>query len=110
MNRYESLRIGILRKAAAFLDCTLYANTYSLGVEYGVPEPHVREQLLRLAEEKLIALTARDGAKERQYTEWPDKESFFFDVGYVQVRLLSEGGELLSSLPKAPLGFVASPR
>ena len=71
----------------------------------------VREQLLRFAADKVIGLTAWDGLRERPYNEWPDMDSFFFnwsDGGYVRIRVLSAGGELLSSLPKAPIGFAAT--
>jgi hypothetical protein len=113
MNKYETLRRGILEKAAlmAAHNGSRHVNTYGLGAEFGIPENHVRQELIRLAKQNLISLVAWDGERERPYDEWPDADSFFFnttDGGHVRIRLLSAGGELLSKLPKLPIGFVAS--
>jgi hypothetical protein len=110
MNKYESFRRSILERAAeaSKWDGDIYANIFSLAVEYNIPPSHVREQLMGLAAEGLISLAANDGQSERLFTEWPDKNSFFFDGGAVRIRLLSAGGELLSSLPKTRIGFAAT--
>jgi hypothetical protein len=113
MNRYDALRRGILEKAAltAAHNGSMHVNTYGLAAEFHIPENHVREELIGLAKQNLISLVAWDGERERPYNEWPDADSFFFnkaDGGYVRIRLLIAGGELLSKLPKTPIGFVAS--
>jgi hypothetical protein len=114
MNRYDALRRGILEKAAqtATLDGhSTHVSTLGLGAEFNIPESHVRAQLLEFAKMNLISLVVWDGERERPYNDWPDADSFFFnrtDGGYVRIRLLIAGGELLSKLPKTPIGFVAS--
>jgi hypothetical protein len=114
MNKYEALRRGILEMAAQTATLnghSTHVSTLGLGGQFGVPENHVREQLIEFAKLNLISLKAWDGERERPYNEWPDAETFFFntsDNGYVRIRLLSAGGELLSKLPKSPIGFVAT--
>ena len=113
MNKYEAFRNGLLKKASQFsgVDTLFFTNSSMLSVEFHIPEPHVREQLLEFVETHLIRLTAWDGIRESPYSEWPDGDSFFFnrtDGGYIRIRLLRAGGELLSELPKAPIGFIAS--
>jgi hypothetical protein len=114
MNKYDALRRGILEKAAQTATLngqSTHVSTLGLGVQFGVPENHVREQLIEFAKLNRISLVAWDGERERPYDEWPDGDSFFSnktDGGYVRIRLLIAGGELLSKLPKTPIGFVAS--
>ena len=113
MNKYEAFRNGLLKNASLFsgVDNLYFTNSTKLSIEYGIPEPHVREQLLEFVEAHLIRLTAWYGIRERPYSEWPDGDSFFFnrtDGGYIRIRLRRAGGELLSELPKAPIGFIAS--
>jgi hypothetical protein len=112
MNKYESFRRGLLEKAAfnASSNTAIHVNTWGLSAEFGIPESHVREQLLWLAEQGLISLVAWDGTRERPYNEWPDAESFFANKegGTLRIKLLSAGGEFLASSPKRPIGFVAS--
>jgi hypothetical protein len=113
MNRYEDFRRGILEKARAATQCNHYISvtTWGLANEYAVPEAHVREELLKLAQLGLIFLSAWDGERERPYDAWPDVDSLFSstaDGGYVRIRLLSAGGEVLSKAPKSPIGFSAS--
>lgn len=111
MNRYEDFRVGILEQARSAAQANHYItkNTWGLASEYGIPESHVREELLRLAELGLIELSAWDGERERQHNEWADADSLFSNTtGYVHIRLLSAGGELLSKTPKSPIGFTAS--
>ena len=114
MNKYESFRRGLLEKIAWTANAAttpMPVTTWGLSGEFDIPESHVREELLRLANQGLISLVAWDGTRERPYDEWPDAESFFAnttDSGHVRVRLLSAGGEFLASLPKRPIGFVAS--
>lgn len=115
MNKYEVLRKGFLKNASQFAgnDHLYFTSSSKLSVEFDIPEPHVREQLVELAEQGLISMTAWEGIRERHYYEWPDADSFFFnrsDGGYIRIRLLRAGGELVSALPKAPIGFVAPPR
>ena len=113
MNKYESFRRRFLEKAAltSNSNVAIHVTTWGLFAEFDIPESHVREELLRLANQGLISLVAWDGTRERPYDEWPDAESLFAnktDGGHVRVRLLSAGGEFLASLPKKPIGFVAS--
>jgi len=112
MKKYEAFRNGLLKKAGLFVgnDHLYFTSSSSLSVEFDIPEPHVREQLVELAEQHLISLTVWEGIRERPYDEWPDADSFFFnrsDGGYIRIRLLRAGGELVSELPKEPVGFVA---
>jgi hypothetical protein len=109
MNKYESFRRAIIAKGAVTVSYgPIHVRTSSLAAEYGIPEIHVCEQLTQLVTEGLISLAAWDGHCERPFSEWPDPDSFFFnraDNGYVRLRLRSPGAELLSELPRAPLGF-----
>jgi hypothetical protein len=114
MNKYEAFRNGLLKRASQFtgVDNLFFTSSSGLSAEFGIPEPHVREQLLEFAAAGLMRLTAWDGIRERPYDEWPDGDSFFFnrsDGGYIRIRLLRAGGELVSELPKEPIGFVAPP-
>lgn len=114
MNKYEAFRNGLLKNASLFAgnDHLYFTSSYKLSVEFGIPEPHVREQLVELTEQGLISLTAWEGIRERPYYEWPDADSFFFnrsDGGYIRIRLLRAGGELVANLPKERIGFVAPP-
>lgn len=114
MNKYESFRRKFLEKiawTASAATTPTPVSTWGLFAEFDIPESHVREELLRLAKHGLINLVAWDGTRERPYNEWPDADSLFVnktDGGFVRVRLLSAGGEFLASLPKRPIGFVAS--
>jgi len=113
MNKYESFRRGLLEKAAltSSSNSPIHLTTWGLFAEFDIPESHVREELIQLANEGFISLVAWDGTRERPYNEWPDADSFFSnttDSGHLRVRLLSAGGELLSSLPKGRFGLAAS--
>jgi len=112
MNKYESFRQAILKKAAAIPSYdkgSIHVRTSDLATEHEIPEEHTREQLTQLAAEGLISLAAWDGNRERPFDEWPDPDSFFHNRsdndGYVRIRLRSQGAELLSELAKGPLGF-----
>jgi hypothetical protein len=111
MNNYESFRQAIIKKAGAIASYdkgSIHLRTFLLAAEHNIPERHVCEQLMLLAEVGLISLAAWDGHRERPFSEWPDPDSFFLnrsDNGHVRVRLRSPGAELLSELPKGPLGF-----
>jgi hypothetical protein len=112
MNKYETSRRAILEKAAVTASSghPIHVRVSSLAAEYGIPDSHVCEQLTQLASEGFISLVAWDGRRERPISEWPDADSFFFnrsDTGYIRICLRSSGAELLSELPKAPLGFGA---
>jgi hypothetical protein len=96
------------RAIASYDKGSIHVRTFLLAAEHNIPERHVCEQLLQLADERLISLAAWDGHRERPYSEWPDADSFFFnrsDNGYVRIRLRTRGAELFSQLLKAPLGF-----
>lgn len=95
MNKYEAFRVAILEQARSVAEINHYISktTWGLAHEYGIPEPHVREELLRLAKAGLIEL-------------WADANPLF--SGYFNIRLLSAGGELLSKTTKSPIGFAAS--
>ncbi len=110
MNLYEAVRQAVLKKAALRSSSNEAAHIRAsvLSFEYGIPESQVRDQLVLLKEAQLISLAAWDGERERPYDEWPDADSFFLnrsDAEHARIRLLSAGGELLSELPKAPIGF-----
>jgi hypothetical protein len=113
MNRYEVFRLGILEKAASATQMNHFITktTSGLAHEYRIPESHIREELLGLVGAGLISLSAWDGKRERPYNEWPSADALFSnttDGGYVRIRLLSAGGELLSKTPKSPIGFVCT--
>lgn len=110
MNKYESFRQVIIRKAGVTANTgkPIHVRTFLLAAEHDMPESHVCEQLTQLEDEGIISLTAWDGRRERPHSEWADADSFFssrFDNGYVRIWLRSPGAELLSELPKGPLGF-----
>ena len=96
MDPYEKFRVGILEQARSVADMNHYIckTTFGLAFEFRIPEPHVREELLKLAKAGFITLTASDPARP------------LFE-GYFQIRLLSAGGELLSKTVKFPIGFTA---
>src|SRR5215469_6202779 len=113
MNRYEGFRLGILGQAYSATSQNHYImkSSWGLANQYGIPERHVCEELIRLAASGLISLSAWDGERERPYDEWPTADALFSnttDGGHVRIRLLSPGGELLSKTPKSPIGFNAS--
>jgi hypothetical protein len=113
MNRYEQFRLAILEQAqsATSVNHHIMKTSWGLANQYGIPEPHVCEELIQLAVLGLISLTAWDGERERPYNEWPTEDSLFSnttDSGHVRIRLLSAGGELLSKSPKSRIGFIAS--
>lgn len=110
MNKYETFRQAILKRAALASSYAkpTHVRTFLLAAEFDIPEEHIREQLTQLLAEGLISLAAWDGRCELPYSEWSDADSFFFnrsDNGYVRISLRSPGAELLSELPKGPLGF-----
>jgi len=110
MDNYENFRQGILKDVEKFDSHSRHFRVCILSTDYGIPESHVCEQLIGMAAAHLIHLAAWDGRGERAIQEWPDQDSFFYnrtDHGYVRVRILSAGAELLSKLPKAPIGFAA---
>ena len=112
MNRYEGFRVGILEQARTAAEANHYITktTWGLANEYGIPESHVREELLGLAEFGLIALSAWDGERDRPLNEWADPDSLFSNttgIGHVHIWLLSPGGELLSKTAKSRIGFTA---
>jgi hypothetical protein len=112
MNRHETFRTEILKRIST-CSGSLNIKTSQMAVEFGIAEGHVREELVIMLQQRRIALTAWDGERELPYAEWPDADSFFFnrsDAGYVRIRLLSAGAELLSELPKAPIGSAAASR
>lgn len=94
INPYERFRLGILEQARSPAEVNHYIckTTWGLANEYGIPEPHVREELLRLAKAGFIEL-------------WSDAHTLF--DGYFNIRLLSAGGELLSQTAKSAIGFAS---
>jgi hypothetical protein len=110
MNKYESFRRAVMEKASVTASSggPIHVRSSLLAAEHNIPEEHVREQLTQLVAEGLLKLAAWDGRRERPLSEWPDADLFFFnrtDNGYVRIWLRSPGAELLSELPKVPLGF-----
>jgi hypothetical protein len=71
-----------------------------LASQYDIPETHVREKLLRWAEEGLISLGAFDGYQVLSWECWDPNLLFEArtDNNHVRVALLAEGGELLEGL------------
>jgi hypothetical protein len=107
ISRYEEFRIRILERAAAATQSHPYLSviTRALANHYGLPQSHIRQELLRLADSKLISISAWDGELERPYDQWPDKDSLFSNItdkGQVRIRLLTAGRELLSKPPSLP--------
>ena len=105
MNRYEEFRIRILERAATATRSKPYISVVSRGLanHYGIPQSHIREELVRLADWGFISMSAWDGEKERPYNQWPDRDSLFSnttDNGHVRIRLLSGGAEFLSKAPE----------
>src|ERR1700694_2505201 len=100
MSRYDEFRHRLLESAAtATLDGQVTVTTRGLANEHGIPQSHIREELLRLAQLEFIYLSAWDGDRDRPYDDWADGDSLFSntaDKGQVRIRLLSAGRELLS--------------
>jgi hypothetical protein len=89
----------------------IYYQTAKLSVDFGVPEPYVRQILGEMADEGQIYLAAWDGQREKPFAEWQDANPFFaspWDFGHVRVRVLAPGAELLERVPKSSIGFIAS--
>lgn len=102
MTRYDEFRIRLLEEVATATKLKPYMRVRSrlLANEHGIPQTHVRQELIHLAESGFISLSAWDGERERQHDEWPDADSFFSnatDQGHVRIRLSDKGRELLSS-------------
>jgi hypothetical protein len=111
MTNYEECRLDILRRAKLALPYEyLVVNTWLEADRYKIPEPHVREILLKLAQGELIALEKWDSERVRPISEWKSVDAFFNSTheGFVRVRLLSRGGELLEK-QTSPIGFTAKP-
>jgi hypothetical protein len=61
---------------------------------FNLPENHVRRELAKLAEEKLILLAGWDGRQLRDYTNWPSGQEFInsrLGAGHVHVALPDAG-------------------
>jgi len=101
MNRYEEFRIRILERAATATQSKPYVSVAAQALaNHGIPPSHVREELLQLAQTECIALSAPGAASANGPQEaWVDADSLFSnttDKGYVRIRLLAAGAELLS--------------
>ena len=108
MDRYEEFRMRILERAATtrFGKPYLSVTTKALANQHGIPQSHVRNELLRLAQSECIALSAWDGERERNYEDWPDADAPFSnatDKAQVRIRLLSAGAGLLASASDADM-------
>jgi hypothetical protein len=109
MNSYESFKKGFLISIAkpGVKDEQSF-KTWKLANEYGIPEAHVRELLLRWASELLIMIQAYDGAQVRPWNQWLSEDALFFnetDNGYVRIKLLAAGAALVEDLPARSIGF-----
>jgi hypothetical protein len=101
MSRYQEFKSRILEEAAKATQLKPYlrVSIKLLANEHGIPQIHIREELLRLADGGSISLSAWDGERERKYDEWPDANSFFSnatDKGHVRIRPLGKACEPMS--------------
>jgi hypothetical protein len=97
MTRYEECKLRILDRAANAP--LLNVTTRSLANEYGMPESHLRDQLVHMADSGLIRLSAWDGERDRPHDEWMDSNAFFSNEtgkAHIRIRVLSAGAELLN--------------
>lgn len=97
MTHYEECKLRILNRAANA--SVLNVTTRSLAHQYGMPESHVRAELIQMADSGLIRLSAWDGERDRRHDEWADANSFFCndtDKAHVRIRLLGAGAEWLA--------------
>ncbi|MGO4883480.1 MAG: hypothetical protein ACLP59_22070 [Bryobacteraceae bacterium] len=111
MSKHERLRRRILESQRCNPSGCIHYGASQLSTEFGIPESEVREILIEMYEGGLIRLAAWNWqqAEEREFRDWPDAEAFFTsrdDSGYVRVRVLAPGSELLSKMPKRRIGFV----
>lgn len=111
MSAYERFDDEILKKAAAGSDGhPTEINVVLLASEYRIPVAHVTERLLGMQEAGLIRLSVPRDKVERSRHDYHDADSFFFNktnTGYVRIRLLSRGAELLYETARRPIGFAS---
>jgi hypothetical protein len=89
---------------------TLHHRHVELSMRYQVPDVDVRELLPQWAHLGYIRLEAWDGERLRDWSEWPDIISFFFnstDAGHVRITLLAAGREHAELVKKKGIGFIA---
>ena len=89
---------------------TLQHRHMELSMRYQIPDVDVRELLPQWAHQGYIRLEAWDGARVRDWSEWPDLNSFFFnstDAGHVRITLLAPGREHAELVKKKAIGFTA---
>ena len=113
MNSHEELRRYILESQRSNPSGNIHHRLLELAAKFGLQETDVRGILEEMANNQLISLAALVDGKERKAEDWLDTETFFDYVlmgggGYVIVSVLQRGNELLSEMPKAPLGFSPS--
>jgi hypothetical protein len=93
MNSLEAVRFEVLRLAKVG-GKRVCIRTHQLCGVFNVSEGHVRRELAKLAEEKLILLAGWDGREIRDYANWPSGEEFInsrLGAGHVHVALPSAG-------------------
>jgi hypothetical protein len=108
MSRYDEFRHRILESAATAtrLNNQVIVTTWGLANEHGIPQGHIREELLRLAQLEFISLSVWDGDRERPYDDVVDKGSLFSntaDKRQLRIGLLDAGRELLHKTSKLDL-------
>jgi hypothetical protein len=106
MSRYDEFRHRILESAATAtrLHNQVIVTTWGLANEHGIPQSHIREELLRLAQLEFISLSVRDGDRERPYDDGVDKGSLLSntaDKRQLRIGLLDAGRQLLRKTSKS---------
>jgi hypothetical protein len=89
MNPVESMKHEVLRLAKAGNKCI---RTYQLSNLFNVPDKRIRQELAKLADQKVIHLAGWDGRKLRPYSSWPNSEEFVnsdLDRGHLRVELVT---------------------
>jgi hypothetical protein len=108
--RHKALTRRILEIARTGKPEHVCIHASALSNDFQLRSKDVEQELVRMAQFQLIALSAFDGFRDKSYRQYPSPREFFdhqTDSGQVRVRILPEGELLLSRLPKQ-IGFGAS--
>jgi hypothetical protein len=90
-----------------------HVKPFLLAQEFGIETRHVREMLVKWANERLVSLEVWATGGFRPFSDWEKTDGFFEygnEVGHVRVTLLAAGDEYLEHLKEVehrPIGFQA---
>ena len=92
MNSFEAMKREILRLAKTGNTCIRPQQLSNL---FNVPDRLIRQELVNLAEQRVIQLACWDGGRLRPYNTWPSSEEFINSgsgCGYLRVELMPAEG------------------